>query len=233
MKFGAEPYGEDHAKDEPVTADQVQATAKPRPQTKSIVREILETIVLTLIIFLSVRTVVQNFKVEGYSMEPTVHTGQYILVNKAAYFHFSESGPLSFLPGTPLGSSNQVYPFGGPQRGDIIVFEYPEDPSRDFIKRVIGLPGDTVDVRNGKVYVDGTALNEPYLRDAPEYTMPSPVTVPADSVFVLGDNRNNSSDSHVWGCLPLDRIIGKAWVSYWPPDSWGLLPHFNLSSEVK
>ena len=232
MTFGTEPLtGDDESKVSLRPQPKFEPVAKS--QTKSIAREIIETIILTVFIFLAVRTVVQNFKVEGFSMEPTLHTGQYLLVNKAAYFHFSKTGPLSFLPGSEYGKSGQVYLFGGPQRGDIIVFEYPEDPSRDFIKRIIGLPGDVIEIKDSRVFVNGVGLNEPYVKEAPGYELPAPVTVPQDSVFVMGDNRNNSSDSHIWGPLPLAKIIGKGWLCYWPAENWGLLPHAALSEQLR
>ena len=191
---------------------------------KSALGEILETIILTVVIFLLVRSVVQNFKVEGRSMEPTLRSGQYLLINKAAYWSFDTSKILQFLPGQhdQAESPTRVFPFGEPQRGDIIVFMYPVDPSRDFIKRVIGLPGDRVAIEQGTVYVNGQPLHEPYLRTVPQYDLPEQI-VPPDQYFVLGDNRNSSSDSHVWGMVPKENIVGKALLCYWPPEEWGFL----------
>jgi signal peptidase I len=146
---------------------------------------------------------VQNFRVEGFSMEPTLRTNQYLLVNKLSYL-VSE-----------------------PQRGDIVVLRFPQDPRRDFIKRIIGLPGEEVEVRGGRVYVNGRALDEPYIRDRPLYAYPRK-RVPENQYFVLGDNRNNSHDSHVWDWLPKEYIIGKAWLSYWPISSWGVLQHNSV-----
>jgi signal peptidase I len=170
-------------------------------------RDILETALLTLAIFLGVRLGVQNFRVEGFSMEPTLHTGQYLLVDKVSYM------------------------VGEPQRGDIVVLRFPQDPRRDFIKRVIALPGEEVEVRNGAVYVDGKALDEPYIRDKPLYFY-GKKRVPENDYFVLGDNRNNSHDSHVWDWLPKEYLIGKAWVSYWPVNTWGVLPHGGVHFAV-
>ncbi len=162
-------------------------------------REIVETLVLTLVIFLLIRTVVQNFRIEGYSMEPNLHAGQYLIVNKFVY--------------------NWLHP---PQRGDIIVFEYPRSRDRDFIKRVVGLPGEKVEIRSGRVFINDQAMDEPYLNTLGNYNW-GPQVIPPDQYFVLGDNRNNSSDSHTWGPLPKKDIIGKAWISYWPPKYWGLI----------
>lgn len=160
---------------------------------RSFLRELIETAILTIAIFLVVRVALQNFKVEGDSMFPTLHNGEYILVNKVDYMVKS------------------------PSRGDIIVFQATQagSPGKDFIKRVIGLPGETVAVHNDSVYINGRRLNEPYIKTEPLYTYP-PTKVPANEYFVLGDNRNNSEDSHLWGDLDRRYIIGKAWVSYWP-----------------
>lgn len=187
--------------------------------------ELLQTIVLTLAIFLGVRSVVQNFRVEGASMEPTLQTGQYLLISKAAYFHV-EGTPLDrFMPTTHQGSTD--YLFGGPQRGDVVVFRAPTQPDKDFIKRIIGLPGDTVLIKNGTVYVNGEALDEPYIHFAATYTYPfdgQARQVPDGNYFVLGDNRPNSSDSHLGWWVPVDNLVGRAWVSYWPPTDWGIVP---------
>ncbi len=192
--------------------------------------ELLQTIVLTLAIFLGVRSVVQNFRVEGASMEPTLQTGQYLLINKASYFHV-EGTPLdSMLPTSRQGSTD--YLFGGPQRGDVVVFRAPTQPDKDFIKRVIGLPGDTILVKNGQVLVNGHSLDEPYIHFPATYTFPfdgQPRTVPDGHYFVLGDNRPNSSDSHLGWFVPVDNLVGKAWISYWPPPSWGLMPNGNAA----
>lgn len=161
---------------------------------RSLVRDIVETAILTVAIFLLVRVALQNFKVEGESMMPNLHNGEYILVNKVDYL------------------------LHGPQRNDIIVFRaVPAGyPNRDFIKRVVGLPGETIQIKNDTVYINGTALKENYAHMPMNYTFPKS-TIPQGDYFVLGDNRSNSEDSHMWHWLPKKYIIGKAWVSYWPP----------------
>ncbi|MEM8532101.1 MAG: signal peptidase I [Chloroflexota bacterium] len=199
---------------------------------RGVVRELLETAIFVLLVFLIVRGVVQNFKIEGQSMEPTLHTEQYILVNKITYFHIDLNSPLRLLPGRENLEPNIQYPFGSPQRGDVIVFEYPRDVSKDYIKRVIALPGETVQVRDGRVYVEGELIDEPYLQGIQTTCRPSDacgndntITVPENTIFVMGDNRSNSSDSREWDALPYDRVIGKAWVSYWPRDYWDVIDH--------
>jgi signal peptidase I len=171
----------------------------------SALRELIETLVLTVVIFLLIRFAVQNFRIEGYSMEPNFHDGQYLLVNKL------------------------IYMLQSPERGDVIVFIPPTSASRDFIKRVIGLPGDRVEIINGRVDINGEALPEPYPLNPASYSY-GPVTVGPDEYFVLGDNRNNSSDSHSWGMVTVKKIIGKAWVSYWPPQMMGLVPTYSYAA---
>lgn len=185
--------------------------------------EVVQTILLALVIFLLIRTVVQNYRVEGISMEPNFHDGQFLFVNRFAYC------PGLHLDLPPLGIRWQkVVCLWEPQRGDVIVFHYPRDPDRDFIKRVIGLPGETVEVRGGKVFIDGQLMPEPFGPNPGSYSAP-PVTVGPGDVYVMGDNRNNSSDSHMWGPLPQSYIVGRAWISYWPPQHWAIVPRYDLN----
>ena len=181
--------------------------------------ELMQTVLLTLLIFFSVRAVVQNFKVEGTSMEPTLHHNQFLIINKATYLRADHTPLERLFPGS-RGGDDPLFVFGQPSRGDIIVFRFPAQPDKDFIKRVIGVPGDTVEVRSGRVYLNGTLLDETYIREGANYDKPAQV-VPPGNYFVLGDNRPNSSDSHVWGYVPADNLIGKAWFAYWPPGNWG------------
>ncbi len=170
------------------------------PSLAQSLRELLEVLLLTLILFFALRAVFLNFRVSGVSMLPTLHDGEYVFVYRLAYWREP------------------------PQRGDIIVFRYPLNPKRTLIKRVIGLPGETVSVQNGQVYINGRPLPEPYILASPMYTAP-PVTVGPDEVYVLGDNRNNSNDSHAWGVLKRHLIIGKAVWRFWPLQRMGPIPH--------
>ncbi len=204
-------------------------------------RELVETVILALLIFFAVRGVIQNFRVEGASMEPTMHNNQYLLVNKAIYFRVNLDRIHDFLPFVPGDNGQQRHLFRPPQRGDVIVFKFPLDPTRDFIKRVIGVPGDTVEVKDEKVFINGNPLDENYILATPNYTY-APKTVPAGMYYVLGDNRRNSFDSHAWGSscqaqqqcdfVPEENIIGEAWISYWPFDELGLVnnKHVNPSA---
>jgi signal peptidase I len=222
---------DDEASSGPETAaetegDTIDPEAAEVPVASSGVRarrvawELVQTLVLAALIFLMVRGVAQNFRVEGPSMEPGLHNGQYLLVNKAVYFRLDLNTLSKYLPFVNAGSNPSRYLFHGPQRGDVIVFRYPRDPSRDFIKRIIGIPGDTVSIDNGVVSVNGTVLHEDYINPGATTTM-EPKVVPVGNYFVMGDNRPNSSDSRSWGFVPEENIIGKAMFSYWPFSDFG------------
>jgi signal peptidase I len=186
---------------------------------KSTAREYFESIVIAVILALFIRTfVVQAFKIPTGSMEQNLLIGDHLLVNKFVY------APTA----TPI--ERAVLPVGALQRGNVVVFKYPEEPERDFIKRVIGLPGDTVELRAKKVYINGKPLDEPYVHflqppggmsefhEVTSYDVRErygPVTVPPNQYFVMGDNRDNSQDSRYWGFLPRENIKGKALVIYW------------------
>ena len=192
-----------------------------------LVRDLVETVILALLIFLAVRAMVQNFRVDGDSMEVSLHDEQYILVNKAVYFKV-DLGFLDFLPFYEAGDDATHYIFRAPRRGDIVVFRFPAQQERDFIKRIIAEPGETVEVRDNLVFINGKPIIEDYIKDKPMYNF-GPEVVPEGNYFVLGDNRNNSYDSHTWGMLEEKYIIGRAWVSYWPFDNFGLIsdPHLE------
>lgn len=171
----------------------------PRNSLRSFLVEVLQTVVLALVLYFLIDSVLARVRVENISMEPTLQPGEFILVNKLAY---------------RLGSVSH---------GDVVIFHYPLNPIEDYIKRVIGLPGDVVKVENGQVLVNGNPMNEPYIMAPPHYN--NSWTVPAGQFFVLGDNRNSSSDSHNWGFVPLENLVGKALVVYWPLDQMKILSH--------
>ena len=202
------------------------AAKKPKPAPverpeyqRSTAREYFESILIAVILAFFVRTfVVQAFKIPTGSMEENLLIGDHLLVNKFVF------GP------APSALERALLPMTDIRRGDILVFKYPEEPERDFIKRVIGLPGETLEVREKKVYLNGTALDEPYAHflQPPSAGSPfdevthadvrerfGPVTVPANQYFVMGDNRDNSQDSRYWGFLPRENVKGKALILYW------------------
>jgi len=211
--------------DEPLPEATLAATPSQDTSWEQALRELAETILLTLVIFLLIRNVVQNFRVEGDSMLPNLHNGQYLIVNRFAY-----------CPGLHLDIDfldihwQKVWCIWQPRRGDIIVFRAPNQSKKDYIKRVIGLPGETVEIRRGQVLINGRTLNEPY--ETRRYTGSAPtVTLGPDQVYVMGDNRPNSNDSRSFGPLSIDRIVGKALLCYWPPRDWAIIPHYSFASE--
>lgn len=175
-----------------------------KPGWRRTILDTLETIVLSLVLFLAINAISERIRVESISMQPTLYPGDYVIVNKLAY-RFK----------------------GNPDRGDVIVFRYPPNPEAiPYIKRVIGLPGDRIHVANGKVYVNDQSVIEPYL--VVPTNRGGDWTVPAGQLFVMGDNRNNSSDSRSWGYVPLENIIGRAELIYLPPQHWAFL-HENIA----
>jgi signal peptidase I len=208
-------------------------------RSKSLWREYTEAIVIAVVLALFIRTfVVQAFKIPSGSMLSTLQIGDHILVNKMLYglkipvdceWDFTSTRP--GVRKIPLlwscYSYKTVVPLGSPERGDIVVFMFPEDETKDFIKRAIGLPGDTVEVRNKRVLINGEPLQEPYTQHVdpnmaghPRDNL-GPLTVPPDSYFVMGDNRDQSLDSRFWGFVKRDKIKGKAFIIYWSWDAQG------------
>ncbi len=185
--------------DQPVNFEPVESPSQRSffARASSILLETLQTILLALVLYLLIDSVMARVRVETISMQPTLHPGDFLLVNKLAY-------RLSDIA-----------------RGDIVVFHYPPNPQEDYVKRVIGVAGDEIRVEAGKVWVNGHPLKEPYIAASPTYF--GSWQVPADSIFVLGDNRNQSSDSHSWGFVPIKNVVGRAIVIYWPLDKVTLL----------
>ncbi|MCU0510302.1 MAG: signal peptidase I [Anaerolineae bacterium] len=186
--------------------------------------ELVQILVLALLMVMVIRNFIHNYRIDGISMEPNFHDGQFLIVNRFAYC----PGVHLEIPVLNKSLFDKTWCVRAPSRGDVVIFEYPRDPSRDFIKRVIGLPGETVEVIAGQVYVNGQLMPEPFGPNPGSYNA-APLTVGPDEVYVMGDNRNNSSDSHLWGPLKLENIIGKALISYWPPSDWAVVPQYNLT----
>lgn len=176
----------------------------PHSSLRRVLFDIAETLILALVLYFGIDAVSARVRVQNVSMQPTLYEGEFVLVSKIAYR------------------------LGQPKIGDIVVFHAPTEPGEDFIKRIIGLPGDLVKVQNGKVFVDGYRLNEDYLADNPNYN--GEWMVPEDNLFVLGDNRNQSSDSHRWGFVPVGSVVGRALFVYWPIDKFTVLEHPNIVS---
>jgi signal peptidase I len=172
-----------------------------KPNLLGVLIDILETLLLSVVLFFLINAVSARIKIDGSSMEPNLHHGEFVIVSKINYR------------------------FGEPERGDVVVFDFPRNITQEYIKRVIGLPGDHILVEDGIVYVNDIMLSEPYLTREPQYE--GEWDVPENTLFVLGDNRNNSSDSHTWGMVPLSNVIGEALLVYWPPSSWGLINGTN------
>jgi signal peptidase I len=166
-------------------------------------REIVETVLLTVLIYAAVNLTTGRFRIESVSMMPNLQPGEYVLVDKVSYH------------------------FVAPQRGDIVVFHHPLG-ERDLIKRVIGLPGETIEIANGVVNINGQPIDELYIAAPPGGG--GAWTLGPTQLFVMGDNRNNSSDSRAWGPLERDLLVGKTIFIYWPPSGWGLVPHYTYAA---
>lgn len=172
---------------------------KKRSGVAKLLVDVLETIIWAVLLFVLINLISARVRVDGASMFPTLTNGELVIVNKLAYR------------------------LGEPARGDVLVFYYPVDPSQEFIKRVVGLPGDQVSIHKGTILINGQRLEEPYIPVTVNYD--GDWTVGADQLFVLGDNRNNSLDSHNWGMVPMEYVIGKALFKYWPLNSLGIIAH--------
>lgn len=196
---------------------------KITPKKKGLIREYAEAAVIAILLALFIRTfVVQAFKIPSGSMEPTLLVGDHILVNK-------------FIYGIKIPFINKtIVPISTPERNDVVVFIYPLDKSKDFIKRVIGLPGDTIEIMGHEIYINGRLLEDPhghYGREgdngvpAVEKDHFGPITVPANHLFVMGDNRDHSYDSRFWGFVPVESLRGEAFIIYWSWPNWKRFLH--------
>ena len=217
---------------EPTRAEAGRAGApvKAVKNWKSTFKEYAEAIITAIILALVIRAfVVQAFKIPSGSMLETLQIGDHLLVNK-------------FLYGLDLPfSDKKVFALWGPERGDIVVFKYPEDPRRDFIKRVIAIGGETVEGRDRLIYVDGKPIPEPYVKHTETTILPGdvskrdnfgPIRIPEGKVFVMGDNRENSHDSRFWGFVDLEYIRGKAFIIYWSQDGGLLHPRWGRMGDL-
>lgn len=189
---------------------------------RSLIREAIEALAIAVFLTLLFQSAGQVYQVQGWSMESTLHHADRVLLNKAAYLRLDAEPTARLLPWLDAEPGAAWEPFGGPRRGDVVVFTYPNDPSQVFVKRVIGVPGDRVRLEEGVVYLNGEALDESYVEFGAHETL-AEIAVGDGEYFVLGDNRPGSSDSRAWGTVPRENIIGKTWLIYWPPDRLNVL----------
>ena len=175
-----------------------EAPAAADLQHPNLLRDLIETMVLVSIAFLVVNALIGRFRIEQVSMQPNLHEGEYVIVDKVSY---------TFRP---------------PERGEIVVLKNPNPGQPDLIKRIIGLPGETIDVHGGQLSVNGQPLTEPYIKQPMASDFPA-MQLQAGQYFVMGDNRNNSEDSRIFGARPADDIVGRAWIIYWPPTDWQIV----------
>ena len=202
----------------------------PQKKRKSTVREYTEAIIIALLLALFIRTfVVQAFKIPSGSMLNTLLIGDHILVNK---FIYGIKNPIN---------GNTWIPLEKPERGDVVVFKYPLNPKQDYIKRVVGVAGDRIEIKNKKVFLNGEPQNEPYTIHLDNKIIPAgiqsrdnmgPITVPANSLFVMGDNRDNSYDSRFWKFVDLKEVKGKAFILYWSWDKENFSVRWNRIAKL-
>ncbi|MCE5300628.1 MAG: signal peptidase I [Spirochaetia bacterium] len=193
------------------------------------VRDWVEPAFEAIIIATIIRTLlIQAFRIPTSSMEDNLLIGDHLLANKYIY-------------GTTVPwSDDKLMKFSTPKRGEVVIFRYPEDPRLMFIKRCMGMPGDTIEMKDKVLYINGKMISEPYVYHKDMRVFPAnytvrdnfgPVTVPPGSYFMMGDNRDFSSDSRFWGFLPYKYLRGKAWVVYWPPNRWKVIKHFSIKAD--
>lgn len=214
---------------------QPHPTTEPAARRESSVArglsDIMKTLLLAALVFIGARTVVLPYEVEGASMTPNLHNHERVLVNRTVYYHFDVNRLLRWVPGVDAPGERTVFPFHSPQRGDIVVLDPPVSSTEPYIKRVIGLSGETVTFAKGRVLVDEVALDEPYINGAITYCRETRYCdvgpIPAGYVFVLGDNRDNSQDSRYFGPVKIADIVGKAWFTNWPVSDIGIVPHYD------
>jgi signal peptidase I len=185
-----------------------EAPASTGLQHPNMLRDLVETMVLVAIAFLVVNALIGRFRIEQVSMQPNLHEGEYVIVDKVSYA------------------------FRQPERGEIIVLKNPHPGQPDLIKRVIGLPGETIEVRGGQVSINGQPLTEPYIAQPMGREQPM-TTLQAGEYFVMGDNRGNSSDSREFGARPSGDIVGRAWIIYWPPPDWQVLSRPTYAAPIE
>ena len=192
---------------------------------RAAIREAIETIALAIFLVLVIQAAVQNYRVEGPSMIPRLLDQDRVIVSKVVYTEIDAERVARFVPGLDAESGEVWRPFGGIDRGDVIVFKWPIDPRQSFVKRVIGLPGDRIRLDRGAVFVNGVPQDEPYIEHAKNESLVERV-VHENSFYVMGDNRARSDDSRNWGDVPRENVVGKVSLAYWPLDRFTTLSSF-------
>ncbi len=195
-----------------------------RLEMRQLFFDIIKTLVLAAALFFVVQTLVQNYQVFGASMEPNLHSGDHLIVNKAAYLSLDMGSVSKFIPFYEADDDSMLFIFGEPKRGDVVIIKAPFPPPDRLIKRIVGLPGDTVEIKTGVLYVNGFPVTEPHVQGAPPSL--DRVEVPEAHYYVLGDNRTRSNDSRTFGPIHRSAIVGKAWISYWPLGELGVVDSF-------
>ena len=179
-------------------------------------KESVEAATLALLVLFIFLFSVQNFRVEGSSMKPTLEEGQYLFVNKLVYLSVDLQRLSQLIPFWDVAEPKEIFLFHPPRRGEVVVFRSPLNTKRDFVKRVIALPGEQIEIREGLVYIDGEPLEEVYLKDIDTILPRGRENLSDREYFVMGDNRPGSNDSRDWGPVPLENVVGKVWCVFWP-----------------
>ena len=216
MSFSPQSSPELDAESDSTPTNQIQDGIS----TSKIVRELLATAVISFLVFHAIHLSIENFRVDGSSMHPTLVDGQHFIANKFLYSHIQFPLTLPFVGNSAKRLS--FFTLHPPEHSEIVIMALPKDPTRGIVKRVIGLPGDVIEIDSGQVIRNGENLHEPYVTHSDSRTF-APTEVPEGSYYVLGDNRRVSSDSRTWGFVSDEHIIGRAWISYWPSDRLGML----------
>ncbi len=188
--------------------------------------DIIKALALAAAFFFVVQSVLQNYQVLGQSMEPNLHSGQHVIVNKAAYMSVDVDRISKFIPFYDVEDGSEMYLLGEPQRGDVVVVRSPQESGKRLVKRIVALPGDSLEIEGGTIRINGESISEPYVlgntRDRDKST------IPEGHYFVLGDNRQRSNDSNNFGPIHESQIIGKAWLVYWPLGDLGPVDSFAI-----
>ena len=191
--------------------------------------DVVKALALAAVFFFVVQAVLQNYQVLGQSMEPNLHSGQHVIVNKAAYMSLDVDRLSKFIPFYEVDEESELHLFGEPERGDVVVIRSPQELAKRLVKRIVALPGDSLQIEDGILKINGRSISEPYVLGSTRDRDKS--TIPEGHYFVLGDNRSRSNDSNSFGPVHESQIVGKAWLAYWPPGDFGPVDSFTIEPE--